>query len=30
VQEIPGETLTDARSSGRLTELVAHVLRSQG
>lgn len=28
VQEIPGETLTEARASGTLTELVAHVLRA--
>jgi ABC-2 type transport system ATP-binding protein len=28
VQEIPGESLSEARASGRLTELVAHVLRS--
>jgi len=29
VDEIPGETLTEARTTGRLTELVAHVLRAQ-
>jgi len=28
VEEIPGATLTEARASGRLTELVAHVLRA--
>ena len=28
VEEIPGERLTEARSSGKLTELVAHVLRA--
>ncbi len=28
VQEIPGATLTEARASGKLTELVAHVLRA--
>ena len=28
VDEIPGERLTEARASGRLTELVAHVLRA--
>lgn len=28
VDEIPGEKLTEARASGTLTELVAHVLRS--
>jgi ABC-2 type transport system ATP-binding protein len=27
VEEIPGEALTQARNSGRLTEVVAHVLR---
>ena len=28
VDEIPGERLTEARASGKLTELVAHVLRA--
>ena len=28
VQEIPGEVLTEARASGKLTELIAHALRA--